>query len=537
MTRTDDEDWEHEPPHALLLAASLAAYVLLAMWGMQLAGPTGFTDWFPAAGLAVAAVALGGPRFVVVPFFGTLISTPLTMADPSLAATVFTGLVLAATYGAGGLLLRRALDHEHPFARVQEAWVLIGVGTVGVPVAAAVLTVGGSIGLGTLPATAASWSTIGSFILGDALGIATIAPTMILAGSVWRREPRLVNLVPSAMLSRPEAIAALTALVVATPTLYVVAGEDLRAIAVLPLCWLALRFGVIVPSRVRSPGPSPAARCSPSSRPASTSSSLASRVPADGHHPGPDRRCRGVRARAHAARAALPRDARPGQRPSERGAASQHPERHAAGEPRPRGYGDARALRRPAAGDGQPPAGRHEPPRRTARRTAERHRRPVGAARPSGFDRFAVLITGATPERRQQIAERIADELSAPLPVGDSREVFVDPRVGITSALPGEAPDAVLAHADHAADTASASDGHRVGYYDAAIERARRERQELTEDLRLATERGEFLLAFQPIVTAKEGRVVAAEALLRWVDRRRGPVSPADFVPWQRRRA
>ena len=97
--------------------------------------------------------------------------------------------------------------------------------------------------------------------------------------------------------------------------------------------------------------------------------------------------------------------------------------------------------------------------------------------------------------------------------------------------LPGEAADVVLAHAVHAADVAAVADGNRIGYYDATMERAHRERQELTEDLRVAVERGEFLLAFQPIVTAKEGTVVAAEALLRWVDKKRGPVSPMDFIP------
>ncbi len=88
-------------------------------------------------------------------------------------------------------------------------------------------------------------------------------------------------------------------------------------------------------------------------------------------------------------------------------------------------------------------------PRRAPRRTAPGDHGPERTGRPARFDGFAVVFAGGTPERRQQIGERIADELSAPISV-ESREVFVDPRVGITVGLPGEAADAVLAHADHA---------------------------------------------------------------------------------------
>ncbi|MEH3052911.1 MAG: EAL domain-containing protein [Patulibacter minatonensis] len=524
-----DDEWETQPPAALVLAATLAAYVLLAIWGMQLAGPGGITDWFPAAGLAIAAVTLGGRNFVAVPLLGTLIATPLSMPDASLTGTLVMGITTAASYGFGGLALRRTLDLEHPFSKVHDAWVLIGVGTVVVPVLAALTGIGGLVVAGAVPATSESWNAVGPFILGDALGIATVTPALFVAAAAWRREPRLASLIPAAVFQRPESFGAMAVLVIATPLLYLLGGQDLRAIGVLPLCWLALRFGVV-------------GAVAGSFVWCISSAAVLTYV--------------GERSELGGLQGFLLTGCTlaliVGSVVSER-ERTQRALHHLAMHDQPSGLpNEARllalltgALRESRTREVTTMLVRFAGLRQVAANLEKENTDQLVSlivgrlsaiagphavlARP-GFDRFAVLFTGGNDAARQQIAEAIADELSAPLPV-DSREVFVDPRVGITVGLPGEAADAVLAHADHAADTASGSDGRRVGYYDAAIERARRERQDLTEDLRLATERGDFLLAFQPIVTAKEGRVVAAEALLRWVDKRRGPVSPVDFIP------
>src|ERR1700752_1692120 len=57
------------------------------------------------------------------------------------------------------------------------------------------------------------------------------------------------------------------------------------------------------------------------------------------------------------------------------------------------------------------------------------------------------------------------------------------------------------------------------------------ERHGLKEELRLAIERQQLTLYFQPIVDLDTGRLVAEEALVRWEHPRRGLVGPADFVP------
>jgi diguanylate cyclase len=50
-------------------------------------------------------------------------------------------------------------------------------------------------------------------------------------------------------------------------------------------------------------------------------------------------------------------------------------------------------------------------------------------------------------------------------------------------------------------------------------------------DLRLAHQRGEFLLHYQPIVSLTDGRVVGVEALARWMHPERGLLPPVDFIP------
>jgi EAL domain-containing protein (putative c-di-GMP-specific phosphodiesterase class I) len=56
-------------------------------------------------------------------------------------------------------------------------------------------------------------------------------------------------------------------------------------------------------------------------------------------------------------------------------------------------------------------------------------------------------------------------------------------------------------------------------------------RRDLEADLRLAVDRDEFELNYQPIYNLDENRVTAFEALLRWNSATRGRVSPADFIP------
>jgi EAL domain-containing protein (putative c-di-GMP-specific phosphodiesterase class I) len=73
----------------------------------------------------------------------------------------------------------------------------------------------------------------------------------------------------------------------------------------------------------------------------------------------------------------------------------------------------------------------------------------------------------------------------------------------------------------------------RGGYqfYSDSMNAAVRERFDLAQELREAVEQKEFFLVYQPKVDAATGRVVGAEALVRWASPKRGMVSPMEFIP------
>ena len=60
---------------------------------------------------------------------------------------------------------------------------------------------------------------------------------------------------------------------------------------------------------------------------------------------------------------------------------------------------------------------------------------------------------------------------------------------------------------------------------------AARQRQLMESDLRVALEKGELRLVYQPCVDALTEAVTAFEALIRWDHPGRGPVSPIKFIP------
>jgi len=84
------------------------------------------------------------------------------------------------------------------------------------------------------------------------------------------------------------------------------------------------------------------------------------------------------------------------------------------------------------------------------------------------------------------------------------------------------------------AETASAkakqAGGNGYRFYDRTMNTASAERVSLEADLRHAVERSELFLEFQPVTDACSGRIVSAEALVRWNHPRLGRVSPDRFI-------
>jgi EAL domain-containing protein (putative c-di-GMP-specific phosphodiesterase class I)/GGDEF domain-containing protein len=116
----------------------------------------------------------------------------------------------------------------------------------------------------------------------------------------------------------------------------------------------------------------------------------------------------------------------------------------------------------------------------------------------------------------------------------DDGEVKVTPDVGLSAAIhpdDGADPLTLLTRAIAALPKSGQLAGGRLNFFSAESSTAARTRFSLEQSLRHAISREQLLLHFQPVVDLAAGRVVGAEALLRWRHPDRGLVSPGEFIP------
>jgi diguanylate cyclase (GGDEF)-like protein/PAS domain S-box-containing protein len=151
--------------------------------------------------------------------------------------------------------------------------------------------------------------------------------------------------------------------------------------------------------------------------------------------------------------------------------------------------------------------------------------------RPGG-DEFVVVMDGI--KHKRTVASLAMDVLGAfqePFAI-DGRELFVTSSIG-ASVFPQNAQtaDELIAYADSAMYRAKESGRNNAKFYDGTMHAHVLERMGLEQDLRLALNRDEFRLVFQPIVEASTKRIVGAEALVRWQHPLLGELSPQAFIP------
>ena len=148
-----------------------------------------------------------------------------------------------------------------------------------------------------------------------------------------------------------------------------------------------------------------------------------------------------------------------------------------------------------------------------------------------GGDEFAVIATNLkSPFDAEHLARRIVDSIGKTFQLSE-HEVHTATSIGISFYPQDEGgPDALLRNADIALYRAKAEGGSVYRIYDAEIDCEVQARQRSECELRKAIENGEFLLAYQPQFDVPSGRMIGAEALLRWNHPERGIVSPGEFI-------
>jgi diguanylate cyclase (GGDEF)-like protein/PAS domain S-box-containing protein len=149
-----------------------------------------------------------------------------------------------------------------------------------------------------------------------------------------------------------------------------------------------------------------------------------------------------------------------------------------------------------------------------------------------GGDEFVVLVEGPGARHAEVAAQRLLDALAAPFAVHSAArpELTVSASIGIVSGTYASAED-LLMDADVALYEAKATGRNRAVRFAPHMRGEFRTRIELERDLRLALERGEFFLVYQPVLQLDDSTVQSVEALLRWRRPSGQIVAPDAFIP------
>ena len=149
-----------------------------------------------------------------------------------------------------------------------------------------------------------------------------------------------------------------------------------------------------------------------------------------------------------------------------------------------------------------------------------------------GGDEFVILVEDVEDvEEAVAVARRICTAVEEPLVLRDGFEIVASLSVGIALTEAGQTADDALHDADVAMYKAKGRGGTYQVFDKAVMGTRSSERLDLEAALRKGIDRGELELHYQPLVTVADGRVVGAEALVRWRHPTDGLVSPDRFVP------
>lgn len=149
-----------------------------------------------------------------------------------------------------------------------------------------------------------------------------------------------------------------------------------------------------------------------------------------------------------------------------------------------------------------------------------------------GGDEFAVLQDDiADVGSVELLAAKIGETIAAPYSIGGN-QVHTTASIGVVPYRDDvEGPDAIMMKADLALYRAKDEGRNQFRFHVAELDRQVHERVMIGEDLRLAIERNEFELFYQPQVELSSGWIVGLEALIRWNHSTRGLLLPALFIP------
>ncbi|MDM8546589.1 two-component system response regulator [Candidatus Venteria ishoeyi] len=166
-----------------------------------------------------------------------------------------------------------------------------------------------------------------------------------------------------------------------------------------------------------------------------------------------------------------------------------------------------------------------------AKRIQSESREVDTAARLAG-DEFVLMLTDQVDQMSsERVASRIIKVLNEPFEV-DGYQVQLGACIGIAM-FPddGDNIEVLLRNADLAMFRAKENGRQQLQFFTDSMEKEFLERSRVESELRLAIEREELVMYYQPIIDLQTGKTIGVESLIRWQHPTLGLISPEKFIP------
>lgn len=147
-------------------------------------------------------------------------------------------------------------------------------------------------------------------------------------------------------------------------------------------------------------------------------------------------------------------------------------------------------------------------------------------------DKFIIILTDIdTNSNIPKLISRMSSTLTMPFIIHEV-ELRITSSIGI-SFYPdnGHTPEILVKHAEQAMYHAKESGRNKYQFFTESLNQIATERLSLENSLRLAIERNEFILYYQPQINSQTNKLIGVEALIRWEHPQNGLISPAKFIP------